>query len=637
MPRSRSAPTRALPEKPSLDQLRKQAKELLKSYRAGQPDAVAEAERFEAKPDPTSFTLSDAQRVLARAYGFASWTKLKQHVDGVNIKAFCDAVEKGDIATVRQLAKTRPKLVKLSPDGEHDERIALHVAVLNGNAEMTRTLMELGSDARRGIWPHRTATTAHAIATDRGCDEIVAIIEREEARRRKAMSAPGATVSSTTNEILKAILEDRCEEAVKQLEADPSLVAACNVRGATPLHVAARKHNPGMTAWLLDRGAVADAKDEEGKTPLDYASIVAGWSSHGRAFSLVDNSRLDPSRFDETARLLLARGAALTSRTAVAMGDQQAVRRMHREGRLRNEIDTIRGGLLSIAVRVNRPEMVSLLLDLGFDPDETVAGEDGNRMSWGMPLWFTAMCGRHEIAELLLARGADVNAIVYASGDALSIAHDTQDDEMKALLRRRGARVTVEQVAGEKDHATARAILNGKIPAQSLNVEKPTLTDFAEQMLWAAGGGDAEIVRMCLPYMTRKRDDPWWNYVLMHATLPESFKLILEYGVDPDVASGYTILQHLATDWAPAETRLARATILLDAGASLRRRDPVLMSTALGWACRWGREDLVRLYLSRGADPRESDAEPWATPLAWATKGGHTTIAELLRALGATT
>ena len=63
-----------------------------------------------------------------------------------------------------------------------------------------------------------------------------------------------------------------------------------------------------------------------------------------------------------------------------------------------------------------------------------------------------------------------------------------------------------------------------------------------------------------------------------------------------------------------------------------RKRDQLLKSTPLGWACRWGRPALVQLYLSRGADAVEPDAEPWATPLAWATKGGHREIIELLRA-----
>jgi ankyrin repeat protein len=71
--------------------------------------------------------------------------------------------------------------------------------------------------------------------------------------------------------------------------------------------------------------------------------------------------------------------------------------------------------------------------------------------------------------------------------------------------------------------------------------------------------------------------------------------------------------------------------MLLDAGASLSKRDPLLRSTPLGWACRWGRMELARLYLERGADPLEADAEPWATPLAWATKGKHDALIELLR------
>jgi hypothetical protein len=94
---SQSAPTRTLPPKPSLAQLRKQAKELLKSYRAGKDAAVAEVEQFERSPDPASFALADAQRVLARAYGYSSWIELKDHVEGVNLATFIAAVEDSDL------------------------------------------------------------------------------------------------------------------------------------------------------------------------------------------------------------------------------------------------------------------------------------------------------------------------------------------------------------------------------------------------------------------------------------------------------------------------------------------------------------------------------------------------------------
>ena len=64
--------------------------------------------------------------------------------------------------------------------------------------------------------------------------------------------------------------------------------------------------------------------------------------------------------------------------------------------------------------------------------------------------------------------------------------------------------------------------------------------------------------------------------------------------------------------------------------ARLDWRDELLNSTPLGWACRWGRENLVRLFLERGADPVESDAEAWATPRAWAAKKKHLGVLAIL-------
>jgi ankyrin repeat protein len=634
---SHSAPTRTLPDKPSLAQLRKQAKELLKSYRAGKDAAVAEVERFERNPDPANFALADAQRVLARAYGLSSWAALKNHVEGVNLAALIAAAEAGDVAAVRRIAKARPDLIN-----QHAAfgGSALHRAVLRRNEELTRVLMQLGADARVGIWPHRDATSAYAIAVDREYSEIVATIEREEENRRARLSQEGTSTRAAVDALLQAIAKGRTAEAIALMEADPALIGACNMQGFTPLHLAAWKHNPALVGWLLDHGALVDARNVEGKTPLDIAANAAGWAPEGRdsIFYFMENARVDPARFDETARLLLQKGAELTPRAAVALGDHEAVSRLHREGRLANVIDDF--GPLTIAVRVNRLAMVATLLDLGLDPNEPVVNENGNS---GWPLWFASMCGRYEIAELLLARGANVNTVVGACGDALGRA---LDEPMKALLLKHGAHITVEQLpGGEQGREMAKAILAGTMPASSLNNVNPTPTDLAEEMLWAAGSSDPEIVRMCLAHVTRKRDDPWWNYVLMHATLPESFQLILDHGVDPDVPGegGYTMLHHLTTPLAgrrgsfvpTEEQRLLRATMLLDAGASLTIRDPLLQSTPLGWACRWGHIELVRLYLERGADALEADAEPWATPLAWATKHGHHEIIELLRSHGA--
>src|SRR5580692_10557527 len=128
VPDSHPSPTRRLTEHPSLEQLRKQAKELLQEFRSGTPSAIAEVHRFDRIPDQNSFCLNDAQRVLARAYGFASWPKLKAFVDGANIARFAEAVKIGDMAQVRSMLASRPELVAMDMSAS-DEHRALHYAV----------------------------------------------------------------------------------------------------------------------------------------------------------------------------------------------------------------------------------------------------------------------------------------------------------------------------------------------------------------------------------------------------------------------------------------------------------------------------------------------------------------------------
>jgi hypothetical protein len=64
-----------LPDRPDLDQLRRQARELLRAAAGGEPRA---ADRLRAVSPRV--TLSAAQLALAREYGFQSWTALKAEV-----------------------------------------------------------------------------------------------------------------------------------------------------------------------------------------------------------------------------------------------------------------------------------------------------------------------------------------------------------------------------------------------------------------------------------------------------------------------------------------------------------------------------------------------------------------------------
>jgi hypothetical protein len=249
--------------------------------------------------------LADAQRVLARAYGFSSWPALKDRVEGVNFQAFLAAVEAGDVADVRRLAKAHPEWVNHHAESRGS---ALHRAALRRDQELTRILMQLGANARQGIWPHRDASSAHIIATDREYGEIVAIIEHEEDRRRAKLSDGAAPAGTAVDAMWRAIAKGRTVEAIALMEADAALIGSCDLHSITPLHLAAWKHDPTLVGWLLDRGASpgdlasrseprCDDLPESGRTPLDFAAIVAGWAPEGRNsfFYFMENAHVGPA------------------------------------------------------------------------------------------------------------------------------------------------------------------------------------------------------------------------------------------------------------------------------------------------------------------------------------------------------
>src|ERR1700681_4873787 len=159
-------PTRAMRETPDIDQLKRQARELLEAYRAQSPDAIIEVAAHHRTATCETLALHDAQFVLARSYGFESWPKLKAAVDGVTAGKLHEAAERGDLKTARDLLTRRPEIVDLG----RGEMRALHMAVLRRDLEMTRLLLEFGADPDSGIWPSRDATSPHVIARDRGYD-----------------------------------------------------------------------------------------------------------------------------------------------------------------------------------------------------------------------------------------------------------------------------------------------------------------------------------------------------------------------------------------------------------------------------------------------------------------------------------
>ena len=304
--------------------------------------------------------------------------------------------------------------------------------------------------------------------------------------------------------------------------------------------------------------------------------------------------------------------------------------------------------LLRLAVDYDRPEIVKLLLAFGLDPDARVRvdGVDEVAYTWGTPLYQCARCGKHAMAEMLLERGADPNGQVYASGTPLSEAYGQRDEKMIALLERFGGKSNPSMAGSYRRKDLALRLLaehrDAKLPDDGFGSGT-----VAEQLVGAAArGGDPEILRIALERVDWPHGDPRWYGALKpplefwnhwigpwshhewdRSTYLTCFKMILERIGPPNRRHrfGVTILHEIVTmgDHVTSEERVSFATAALDAGARLDLRDDLLKSTPLGWACRWGREELVRLFLDRGADPVEADAELWARPKAWAEKMGH--------------
>jgi ankyrin repeat protein len=271
-----------------------------------------------------------------------------------------------------------------------------------------------------------------------------------------------------------------------------------------------------------------------------------------------------------------------------------------------------------------------------------------------MPLYECARHGKHAMAELLLERGADPNAQVYASGTPLSEAFGQRDEQMIDLLVRYGGQPNASMAGLYRRADLARRLLDqfGDTPLPDDGFSSGPV---AQQLLGgAARGGDPEILAMAMQRVGIPNGDPRWNTLLAgpvgfwnHGTGPwchlewdrstylTCFQMILERCGPPNARlnHGSTILHQIVVmgDHVTVQERMSFAIAALDAGARLDLRDDLLQSTPLGWACRWGREELVRLFLERGADPEEAAAEPWARPLAWAEKKGHASVAALLR------
>lgn len=139
---------RRLPVRPDLDQLKHQAKDLLRAIKGGDPSAVADLQQYHPKPpEPAKAKLADAQLVLARSYQAPSWPRL------VLACQLIDAIWRDDVRAVRQLVTKHPYLLhEHATIRDSNWGPPMTYAANLGRDEIIMTLYQLGAtDLERAL------------------------------------------------------------------------------------------------------------------------------------------------------------------------------------------------------------------------------------------------------------------------------------------------------------------------------------------------------------------------------------------------------------------------------------------------------------------------------------------------------
>jgi ankyrin repeat protein len=530
-------PSRHLPERPSLEQLRKQAREHLGTLRAADP----------------AVKLAAAQHALAREYGFESWPKLVHHVEsvkpasgmlrpaalrsedkllwspgrGTDLWALILACISGDLDAVRALIANDPSLAR----AHYTYRKPLYFAVRENRVDIAQFLLEHDHNPM-DLWFDDSPLE---MARDRGYAEMGRLLTETLDTKFNA--------SSKSEPIALALREHDLTRMRELLDAEPALLSKGDHRSNQPIHWATMTRQLEAIDELLQRGADIDARRMDGAQPIHLTNgdyFYRGWRDVPRDW---------PTSPAQVMAHLRSRGAIVDLPTACHTGDLERVRELLRQDpSLANRLGGYEGCYLGAgapianAAAVGRLDIVQLLLDYGADPnlpEEQIAPR-------GKALYEAVMNRHYEIAKLLLERGAFPNPPVESSGDALWITREYRpDSRMEQLLLSYGATPTRED-DDEPWPAVAHTWLR--------------ITPLHE----AARAGDLEKA-----------------------------KALLEAGADMTARDEHLRSTPLA--WAAKFGQREMVTLLLERGAPRRLPDDPAWATPLAWAKKRGHEDIARL------------------------------------------
>jgi ankyrin repeat protein len=325
-------PVRGLPVRPDLEQLKHQAKDLLRALHAGDPEAIAELREFHPDPiDPANAKLADAQLALARSYQASSWTRLVQGVELI------DAIWRDDIDTVRELVTRNPKLI-------HEDALIrtnsnwgppMSYAANLGRDRIIQMLYDLGA---RDL---KTAIDRAALQGKIGTARMLHALLGSPPAPEGALGGPAYTLSVDGTAWVLGL-------GARMYDDDGKLLAPVDVVIQTDSRVPARKHR------------ILQMYEEHGVVYPDTAPMAL---HRGRVDLLEEHLRRDPGLLNRT----------FTHReiypAEMGCGDE-----------IDATVGTPLGGttLLHMCVDYDEIEIAEWLLDRGMDPNaRSVVGASG--------------------------------------------------------------------------------------------------------------------------------------------------------------------------------------------------------------------------------------------------------------------
>ena len=483
-------PTRSLPLRPSLSQLRIQANELHQEHRDHRPAAAARIAahhpRFKGQSPQaildSAFPLADAQLVLAREYGFASWAKLKQHVELADVVAkftvhprfdqAVDAMDAGDVDRLRSLLAADPALVhartNLDPPFHYFTGATLlhHVAGnpdrgrLDGgrpslpanSAEIARVLLDAGADVHAvTLGPHAGDTMGLLVTSKQASDANVVgplIDVLLEYGARLDLTSDGCLDSSLANHA------PRAAEKMIALGARPDVLAAAALGRMDLLRTffdddgrllsLPRRHGKDMSARDAIGLALLYAYVREQREAVDVLLEKDGnWDMIGVNNGAVLH-RAAVAGDLEMVKRLVAKGASMSSRdnpfnsTPLGWADHHKQSAVVQWMRTHCSID------LHDAASFDFREHIEARLRE--NPASVPAFINERIDHWDIPqataLHWAAAMGHEDAAKALLEKGADSNVVAGNGQTPLDVAEANGASGVAALLERHGGRRT---------------------------------------------------------------------------------------------------------------------------------------------------------------------------------------------------